>query len=271
MRQTPNRMNAASLWRGSHLRLTILVAALVIAVAIGIRDAASAAPSAGAPCPKLSEAAELPQRPGGGLLVGDVDGDGVRDRVAIHYAANARSSCGFLLVVETRRKMFAARLSAEGKAQDLPVRQWPFAEPYVGLIVHLTASGSQIVVARSHGAAVVNVSLHGLVDDRLVQLRFSPERYADQLALYGTVGTGDTNARCEWGGPLIILARSPTSATGKRWRFDRTEYRLAHDRFTISRKRNTVVPTGDAGKISRRWGFHFAPFTGCAIARGRRL
>lgn len=98
--------------------------------------------------------------------MGDVDGDGVRDRVAIHYAANARSSCGFLLVVETRRKMFAARLSAEGKAQDLPVRQWPFAEPYVGLIVHLTASGSQIVVARSHGAAVVNVSLHGLVDDR---------------------------------------------------------------------------------------------------------
>jgi hypothetical protein len=261
-------MNAASLWRGSRLRLAILVAALVVGLAIGIRDPASAAR---APCPKLSEAAELPQRAGGGLLRGDVDGDGVRDRVAIHYAASARASCGFLLVVETRRRVFAARLPAEEKTEGLPVRRWPYAEPYVVSIVHLTASESQIVIARSHGAAVVKVSLHGLVAGRLVQLRFAPKLFADQLALFGSAGTGDTNARCRWGGPLVVLTRSPTSASGKRWRFDRTEYRLAHDRFTISRKRSTVVPTREAGKLSRRWGFHVEPFTGCVIARGRRL
>jgi hypothetical protein len=132
------------------------------------------------------------------LLRGDVDGDGVRDRVSIRYAAKALASCGFLLVVETRSKTFAARVPEEYKPpEDLPVSQWPFAEPFVALIVRLNAYRSQVVVARSHGAAVVNVSLHGIVAGRLAQLRFSPKLYADQLSLFGTVGTGDTNAAAD--------------------------------------------------------------------------
>jgi hypothetical protein len=265
-------MNAAHLWRGKRLPLAILVTASALGLAIGVRSTASAAPNALDPCPKLSEAPNLPQRPGGGLLRGDVDGDGVRDRVSIRYAAKALASCGFLLVVETRSKTFAARVPEEYKPpEDLPVSQWPFAEPFVALIVRLNAYRSQVVVARSHGAAVVNVSLHGIVAGRLAQLRFSPKLYADQLSLFGTVGTGDTNARCRWNGPLIILRRSPTSATGQRWRFDRIEYRLAGGRFTITRTRSTVVSEAQTAKVSRRWGFDVKPFTGCAIARGRRL
>jgi len=264
-------MDAAHLSRGNRLPLAILVTASALGVAIGVRSTASATPNALGPCPRLSEAPNLPQRPGGGLLRGDVDGDGVRDRVSIRYAAKARASCGFLLVVETRSKTFAARVPEEYKPPDLPVSQWSFAEPFVALIVRLDAYRSQVVVARSHGAAVVNVSLHGIVAGRLAQLHFSPQLYADQLSLFGTVGTGDTNARCRWNGPLIILRRSPTSATGQRWRFDRIEYRLAGGRFTVTRTRSTVVSEAETAKVSRRWGFDVKPFTGCAIARGRRL
>ena len=265
-------MNAADVWRENRLPLAILVTASALGVAIGIRSTASASLNAVGPCPKLSEAANLPHRPSGGLLRGDLDGDGVRDSVSIRYAATARASCGFLLVLETRSKTFAARVPEGYKPpQELPVRQWPFAEPYVALIVRLSHYRSQIVVARWHGAAVANVSLHGIVDGRLKQLHFSPKLYADQLSLFGTVGTGDTNARCRWGGPLIILSRGPTSATGERWGFHRTEYRLAGGRFMTIRTRSAVVPQAATTNVSRRWGFEVRPFTGCAVARGRRL
>jgi hypothetical protein len=103
-------MDACMLRRGGRLPLAIIATASALAVAIATQNRASASWSAVGPCPKLSEAANLPQRPGGGVLRGDIDGDGVRDRVTIHYAPRARASCGFVLVVETRRRTLAARV-----------------------------------------------------------------------------------------------------------------------------------------------------------------
>ena len=244
---------------------------MALSVSTGPGNSAPAAPRVIESCPKLSEAAKLPERPAGGVLHGDVDGDGFRDRVSIHSAPHARASCGFFLVVETRTRTQSTRVPEWYKApQDLPVSQWTFAVPYVALIVRLDVDRSQVVVAREHGASVVNVSLYGIARGKLRVLHFFPKLYEDKLSLYGTV-TGDTNARCRSGGPLIVLSRGPTNATGTRWRFDRTDYRLSADRFSATGRQSAVVSEGKAPMLSQRWGFDVRPFTGCAVARGRRL
>lgn len=245
---------------------------MALGVSTGLGNSAPAAPRATGSCPKLSEASKLPERRAGGVLHGDVDGDGFRDRVSIHFGPHARASCGFFLIVQTRTGTQATRVPEWYKApQDLPVSQWPFAEPYVALIVRLDVHHSQVVLAREHGASVVNVSLYGIARGNLRVLHFFPKLYQDKLSLFGTVGTGDTNARCRGGGPLIVLSRSPTNATGKRWRFDRTYYRLSADEFSATGRESTVVSEGKAPILSQRWGFDVRPFAGCAVARGRRL
>jgi hypothetical protein len=257
---------------GTGLSLAGLVAACAFGTSVGPAGMAAGARDGVDSCPRLAEAAKLPERRGAGVLRGDVDGDGVHDRVAIRFAPRARASCGFLLVVETHNRILAARVREWYKPpQDLPIRQWPFAEPFVAVIVRLDAHRSQVVVARGHGASVVNVSLYGIVDGKLEVLHFPRKLYRDELSLFGSVGTGDTNARCRWRGPLIVLSRSPTSLTGRRWRFARTDYRLAGSRFSIIRERSTVVSEAEATKVSQRWHFDVKPFTGCAVARGRRL
>jgi hypothetical protein len=213
----------------------------------------------------------LPERPAGGVLRGDIDGDGRRDRASIRFAPRARASCGFFLVVETGNRTLSVRVPEWYKPPlDLPVSQWTSAEPFIALIVRLDARRSQLVVARERGASVVNVSLYGIVRGELELLRF-PAFPGDKLSLFGSAGTGYTNARCGWGGPLIVLGRAPTSATWERWVFARHDYRLAGDRFVATRSRTAFVPQEQVGSEPRRWGFDGPPFKGCVVARGRRL
>jgi hypothetical protein len=254
------------------LPLAGFAAVLALGASVGAGDRASAPPGETGACPKLSEAGKLQERRAGGVLRGDIDGDGFRDRVSIHFGPHALASCGFFLVIQTGRGTQAARVSEWYKPpQDLPVSHWTFAEPYVALIVRLAGRRSQVVVVREHGASVVNVSLYGIARGKLRVLHFFPKRYEDKLPLFGTVGTGDTNARCRRGGPLIFLSRSPTSVTGKRWRFDRTDYRLSDGRLSAARRRTAVVTEARAPTLSKRWDFDVEPFTGCVVARGRRL
>lgn len=215
----------------------------------------------------------LPLRPGGSPLQADVDGDGRRDRVTVRYAPHARASCGFVLVVKTASRVFAVRVPESYKPpQDLRIRDWSFPEPYLAAAVELGARGSQIVVARSHGASIANVSLYGLAGGSLAQLRFHPRTPDDQLSLFGTVGTGSTYARCVRGGPLIVMGIGPRDTSGRRWSGQKSEYRLAGAGFWRIR---TLTVKGTRRKIdslARRWRMGVvAPFTGCVVARGRRL
>jgi hypothetical protein len=223
-------------------------------------------------CPRLGDAVSLPLRPGGSPLQADVDGDGRRDSITVRYAPRARASCGFVLVVKAASRVFAVRVPEWYKPpQDLRIRDWPFPEPYLAAAVKLGADRSQIVVARWHGAAVANVSLYGLVDGKLVPLRFHPRTADDQLSLFGTVGTGSTYARCVRGGPLIVMGIGPRDASGRRWSAQRSEYRLAGADF---RRIRTLTVKGTRRKIdalARRWRMGVAPFTGCVVASGRRL
>lgn len=223
-------------------------------------------------CPRLGEAVRLPLRPGGSPLQADVDGDGHLDSVSVRYGMRARASCGFVLVVKVASRVFAVRIPEWYKPPwDMPIRRWPFPEPYLAAIVELGARGSQIVVARSHGASVANVSLYGLAGDRLGQLRFRPRIPDDQLSLFGTAGTGSTFARCARGGPLIVMGIGPRDSRGSRWSAQRSEYRLAGAGFW---RIHTLTVTGTRRRIdalARRWRMGVAPFTGCVVARGRRL
>jgi hypothetical protein len=153
------------------------VAAIAFAVSISVSDTVSAAPAAVGSCPRPADAATLPERRAGGVLRGDIDGDGVRDRVSIRYAPRARASCGFFLVVATRGRTLSVRVPEWYKPpQDLPVSKWPFAEPFVAVIVRLNAHRSQVVVAREHGAAVVNISRYGVFRGELELIHFPAPR-----------------------------------------------------------------------------------------------
>jgi hypothetical protein len=145
------------------------------------------------------------------------------------------------------------------------------AEPFVAAIVRLAPQGAQIVVARDHGAANAFVTFIGVVRGKLVLLPFQPREYADELSLFGSVGTGVTNARCSRGGPLVALGLGPTSNTGKRWFFTRTEYRLAGGRLRKTRSRTIKSSRRRIEAFAHAQGFDALPFTGCVIARGRRL
>jgi hypothetical protein len=230
---------------------------------------------AGRACPALSKANSLPARSGGGHLRGDIDGDGKRDDVSIRYDPASRASCGFVLVVETAKRVLAVRVSGWYKpTQDLAVRSWPWPDPYLASIVQLAPRREQIVVSRSHGASNAVVSLYGLVGGGLVALRFDPRRYQNELSLFGSVGTGTTDVRCARRGSLIELSQGPANASGKRrtrWISWRSVYRLAGGSSRLVGAHKVVsTPTG-ADEIARRWGFAALPFTGCTVSRGTRL
>jgi hypothetical protein len=254
--------------------ILFLTLALVAAALFAGRFGAEASLRAdGAACPRISEAAKLPLRPGGGRLRGDVDGDGALDQVSVRYAPRSRASCGFLLVVKTHSRVLAVTAPEWYKPpQDLRIRDWWPAEPFLAAIVRLDPHRDQIVVARSRGASVVSVSVYGVVGGKLLPLHVHRAFYQDTLLpLGGTVGTGDTNARCVRGGPLILLSRGPTSATGSRWFVTRSEYRLIKNRFWRVRTRTVRSSMRRVDALARRWGMDALPFTGCTVAHGRRL
>jgi hypothetical protein len=247
----------------------VFATALSAALASHVGESATRKTHTG--CPRLSEAPSLPLRPGGGRLQGDIDGDGRLDRVTVRYAATARASCGFVLMVRTATRVLSATVPEWYKPPDMPTREWPFPEPYLAAVIRLDAHRSQIVVARWHGAAVVVVSLYGLAGGRLALLRFHPRTYQDTLSLFGTVGTGSTYARCLRGGPLIVTGMWPKDSSGKRWSARRSEYRLAGGTLRRTRTRKVDGSRRRIENLALRWRMNAAPFAGCTVARGRRL
>jgi hypothetical protein len=155
------------------------------------------------------------------------------------------------------------------------IRDWPArasdGDPYIAAIVRLASRREQIVVSRWHGASVANVSFYGAVGSTLTQLRFRPRKYLDELSLFGSVGTGQTYARCSRGGPLMLLGIGPTDYSGQRWIVVRSQYRLAGPRLGLTRRRTVRTTSGGAMRLADRWGISALPFSGWTIRRGRRL
>jgi hypothetical protein len=175
-------------------------------------------------------------------------------------------------VVRTHTQVLAARVPEWYKPpQDVRIRDWPFPEPYLAAVVRLDAHRSQIVVARAHGASVAKVSLYGIVGRRLALLRFRGSDDPDELSLFGTVGTGDTNVRCLRGGPLVFLSKGPLNTAGTKWIITRSEYRLIRDQFRLRGTRTVKSSWRRVNALARHWGMDVLPFEGCTLVRGRRL
>jgi hypothetical protein len=225
----------------------------VVAAAVAVASA----------CPPLSAAPQLAPRPGGVVLRGDVDGDGLRDVVSIRMAGAARMTCGFFLVVRSRRTRLAVRVPELYK----PPNDWSsaefartFAEPYLLGLVALDPKGLGVLVARSHGASTTEATLFVVRAARLVAVR-SPFEFG------GSVGTAVAQVDC-----LRPRARTLvfTWVELSRWRFRREVDRLEGTRLRRLRSRSFAVPAARGPRLMTRWHVSGPPFPGCTAVRGRR-
>jgi hypothetical protein len=218
------------------------------------------AAAAAATCPPISVATQLPVRPHGVVLRGDVDGDGVRDVASVRVARAAPMTCGFFLVVRSRRTSLAVRLPEFYK----PPNDWSsgefareFGEPYLMALVAVARRGLGILVARSHGASTTEATLFVVRRHRLVPLEFE---------LGGSVGTVVQQVDClrRRSGLLVF-----TSVEMSRWTFRREVDRLVGTRLRRLRARDFTVRAKQGEGLAWRWHVSGPPFASCTAVRGR--
>src|SRR5919109_3398125 len=217
------------------------------------------AAAAAATCPPISVATQLPVRPHGVVLRGDVDGDGVRDVASVRVARAAPMTCGFFLVVRSRRTSLAVRLPEFYK----PPNDWSsgefareFGEPYLMALVAVARRGLGILVARSHGASTTEATLFVVRRHRLVPLEFE---------LGGSVGTVVQQVDClrRRSGLLVF-----TSVEMSRWTFRREVDRLVGTRLRRLRARDFTVRAKQGEGLAWRWHVSGPPFASCTAVRG---
>ena len=222
----------------------------------------AAAAAAASACPSVSTAPQLPPRPGGVVLRGDVDGDGLRDVTSVRMAGAARMTCGFFLVVRSRRTRLSVRVPEFYK----PPNDWStaefartFREPYLIGLVALERRGLGVLVARSHGASTTEATLFVVRGRSLVPVR-------QPFGFGGSVGTAVTQADClrPRSGALVF-----TWVELWRWRFHREVDRLDGTRLRRLRSRSFVVPATRGERLMTRWHVAGPPFPSCTAVRGR--
>ncbi|HYX76851.1 MAG TPA: hypothetical protein VE757_06720 [Gaiellaceae bacterium] len=241
-----------------------LAVALAAAALVATAHVEAAAPKFAA-CPRAADATRLPLRPGSHVLRGDVDGDGTRDRITIHYAKWARSSCAFLLTVETRHGVHTSIAPAYGKgiveSGYEHAREYP--EPALGSLVRIREHGLVVMVALSHGASTVQVRPYWLAHGGLVRSRHD-------LTAWGSIAFNN-QVNCYRGARSNRIVETNewiVNDAATRWGFLRTIWRLT-DRALVPVKKTTLrVGTKKAHALERRWYLGGRPFFSCTAAGG---
>jgi hypothetical protein len=249
-----------------------IAGALMLLLSGLISAGAAAVPLREQPCPTLASAATLPVRPGAGVVVGDVAGDGYRGRASIRYAAGARSSCGYFLVVTTRSGTVAVRVPVSYKDTTPRIHSdgsWLSAEPYLEASIQVGSGGrTQFVVARDHGASNVTSTISGLLGDKFRAIPFLRTPYdatTTDVSLYG-FATASSDIRCQRGGTLTRMYDQTESLTERR--FWQQTFRLTADGFRLVSSRRTVGKAGAIAALENRAGLGHGSFTGCLVAKG---
>lgn len=243
------------------MRLGLALAVAVLLVAAH----ADAASRKFAPCPRLGDAMRLPLRPGSQVLHGDVDGDGTRDRVTVRYAKWARSSCAFLVTVETSHRVHAAIAPAYGKgiAESGYAHAREYPEPALGSLVRIRERGLVVIVALSHGASTVQVRPYWVARGRAIGPRYDLNVYGSiaynhQVDCYGDPGSG----------LIVETGESLANGAGTRWAFGRTISRLTDHALERVKTATLTVGTKKARALERRWHLGGPPFRRCTVAGG---
>jgi hypothetical protein len=199
--------------------------------------------------------------------VGDIDGDGRRDRVTIRFAPQLNAECGIIVAVKTGRGVKAARLSYGSEAGKFPrtsdfIRLSTF--PFLNGLYRLDRRGGfEIVVTSWEGASTSILKVFTFNRGRLVEVR-PPSR--DGL-WWGGCCSGSTGLDCA-AGMLRITSASPL-ADIHHFRVDRAFYSLRSARLTVIRKQSFRLSDGRKGfrQFSREAG---AFFDSCQGVRAKR-
>lgn len=214
-------------------------------------------------CPRLDHATDLPMRPGGHVLRGDVDGDGTTDKVSVRYEPRARSRCAFLLVVETGQGVRAIVAPALGKGLVESGRQHAaeYPEPAPGLLVRIRPHGLVVLLLTEHGASTVAARPYWLAGQ---QLRGA----AGELNFYGSVAHNN-QVNCYRGarsGLIVATAEWIANDRATRWSFSREISRLTNRGLEHLRSTELTVSTKKARALERRWRLGAPPFFSCSVA-----
>jgi hypothetical protein len=224
-----------------------------------------AAPAA-APCPApttlLAQA-----KPVAETLVGDVDGDGRRDRVGLRVAPRARLACGVLLVARTARGTQVARVRytpTETRPAGDVVRDFRF--PLLNGLYRLDRRpGLEMVVTADEGASNSFPELFAIRSGRLLRLRPGLAGLPDGTISWGGFALASEGIDCDRG-----LVRVTASFFSRRsWRLTRTFYRVGPRRLGFVRSERLRATPRLRRKYEREVS-QLRPFPSCHGVAARR-
>jgi hypothetical protein len=215
------------------------------------------------PCPPVSAvltASRLAPTP---ALVGDVDGDGTPDRVAIRFAPRLRTDCGIVVAVKTRHGVKAARVPYGSEAGKFP-RSGQFIRlstfPFLNGLYRIDGRpGLEIVLTSWAGASTLMLHMFTFTHGRLVPVR-APTTH------------GLWEGGCCGQSTGIDCSREMLRITATSWldthhlRIDRAFYTLRNARLTFIKSR-TFRLSDKQIRFSRESS---ALFESCQGVRARR-
>jgi hypothetical protein len=162
-------------------------------------------------------------------LVGDVDGDGLRDRVLLRARWVEEHGCRFRLIVRGRRDRYSLRLR-EGLLEAPRVSPEARVAALRGLARIDRRSGSEILVELNRGASSSGVAVYSILRGRLHHVRL---RSGDGLFWEAQAGLVGAVADC-WRGAasgLVISSSRETDPSTGLSNVDRRLFRVEHGHF----------------------------------------
>ena len=205
-------------------------------------------------------------RPVAETLVGDVDGDGRRDRVGLRVVPRERLACGVLIVARTARGTQVARVHYSPgyslTAGDV-VRNFRF--PLLNGLYRLDRRpGLEIVVTAWEGASNSFLELFAVRSGRLVRLRAGPASTPDGIS-WGGFALASAGIDCDRG---LVRITASYRARG-RWWVTRTFYRVGSRRLGLVRSER-LRGTPRVRKRYEREVVQLRPFPSCHGAAAKR-
>lgn len=248
------------------LALVVLVGAVAVSAAFaGTSGSAAAKQRHPVVCPSAARIKGLPRWKAGGVVRGDVNGDGRRDAVSIRIDRWAPARCAFYLRVATGRSEHTLELGSLvgniGKQANAPIRSWEWTDPAVEAIVDLGGRGNLIALLDNEGAADDFVDFVGLSHGRFRVIRMG-------LDLGGPM-TYVARASCSRGGPLRHweVFNAWTKKRPNRWAFTIDAYRRHGWRLTAVTHKTKYGSYRKMWQAANRAGIPSKALVGCSLAR----
>jgi hypothetical protein len=205
--------------------------------------------------------AKLPILRAGGVLRGDVDGDGRRDTVTIRRAARAPVRCTWFVAVETHHGTLSHTLESTSPVSDLL--------PAVARLARVHRHGLAVVAEVEHGASTGTAAVLVVTHGRLALVPAPP-----RTGFYYNGSVTHLNAvdcfRGPGSGRIVISGAWLPSSTAKRMAFERRIYALRESRLVLEKViRRTTRPPGLPPRTPEFRGSML--FASCSVAANPRV